>query len=150
MKFASRLLVVVAVLGALQASSTGAASAATAEDQLVSLVNRERVARGLAPLAVEAGLRGVAHDWTATMATGRRCPSGLAHNPAVGTDVPEGWTSLGENVACGGSVKTLYSVLMKSPRHRANILGDFNVVGMGVLVDRQGSVWLTQLFATYP
>jgi uncharacterized protein YkwD len=149
MKSALRLLLAVAVLGALQSSSVGVATASgpSAEDQLVSLVNRERVARGLSPLAVDDGLGQVASDWTGTMAT-QRCPSGLAHNPDFDTKVPGGWDNLGENVACGGSVKTLFSVLMKSSPHRANILGDFDTVGIGVRV-RGGLLWVTQIFANY-
>ncbi len=153
MKIVLRLLAAVAVLGAVQSSSLAVASAAgaSAEQQFVALVNNERVSRGLRPLAFHAGLTSLADDWTDVMVSrSRGCGGGLAHNPRYSRDAPAGWTSLAENVACGGSVKTLHKLMMSSPMHRANILGDFNAGGVGVAVARSGTVWVTELYATYP
>lgn len=148
MRSVLRLLLAVVVIGALQSSSVGVATAARAsvEEQFVSAVNGERAKYGLAPLTVNLQLQGVASDWTDSMAT--RCPTGLAHNPSLETDVPPGWRSLGENVACGGSVKKLTNALLKSPLHRANILGDFDSIGIGVTGNR-AALWVTQIFAAY-
>ncbi len=153
MKLIIRLLLAVAVLGAVQSSYVGVATAAStsAEKQFVSLINTERTKRGLAPLSVNSGLTSVARRWTDTMVSkSRGCPSGLAHNRNYTEQVPRGWTRIGENVGCGGSVTSVHKALMKSKGHRANILGEFNQVGIGVTVDSRGSVWITQNFANYP
>lgn len=153
MKIVLRLVLAVAVLGAVQSSSLGVASAGgtSAEEQFMALVNSERASRGLNPLAFHAGLTSLANDWTdAMVSTSRGCGGGLAHNPRVADDAPAGWTNLGENVACGGSVKVLHKLMMSSPMHRDNILGDYNAGGIGVAVDRSGTVWVTEVYATYP
>ena len=148
MRSVLRLLLAVAVIGALQSSSAGVATAAdtSVEEQFVSAVNGERAKYGLAPLTVNLQLQGVASDWSDSMAT--RCPNGLAHNPSLETDVSPGWRSLGENVACGGSVKELSNAFLNSPLHRANILGDFTSIGIGV-TGKRAALWVTQIFATY-
>ncbi len=153
MKFIIRLLLAVAMLGAVQSSYVGVATAAStsAEKQFVSLINKERTKRGLAPLTVNRELANVARRWTDTMVSNSQgCPSGLAHNRGYAKQVPGGWSRIGENVGCGSSVTSVHRALMRSKSHRANILGDFNQVGIGVSVDRRGSVWITQNFGNYP
>lgn len=169
MKLVIRLLLALAVLSAVQSSYVGvgnashrkaaraervasaAPSSSSAEERFVSLVNQERKTRGLAPLAVNPDLRAVAGNWTGRMVSNSRgCPDGLAHNPNYSNQVPSGWNRVGENVGCGTSVETIHKALMNSSGHRANILGDYREVGIGVRVDSRGSVWITQIFATYP
>lgn len=153
MKLTARLLLALALVGAVSSSHVGVAIAAesSAEDQFVTLANKERTKRGLDPLTVNSKLGDLASDWTDTMVSrSKGCPGGLSHNPDYIDDAPGGWTRIGENVGCGGSVKSVHKALMKSKGHRANILGDFNQVGIGVEVDSRGSVWITQIFADYP
>ncbi len=49
-------------------------------------------------------------------------------------------TALGENIAWGtgslGSVRNIFSAWINSPGHRANILGDFAEIGIGLRVGR--------------
>jgi uncharacterized protein YkwD len=63
----------------------------------------------------------------------------------------------GENLAWGsgrsGSVRTAFSLLIHSPEHRENILGDYSVIGIGLGVgtlagNRDAQVW-TQHFGSH-
>jgi uncharacterized protein YkwD len=56
------------------------------------------------------------------------------------------WTSVGENVAVGGSVSSIFGGLTASPGHNANMLGDFTHIGVGVWVDSSGTLWTTHVF----
>jgi uncharacterized protein YkwD len=138
------VLAVALVGGIFALSSPGSASTAD-EATLASLVNGARSAAGLAPLTVSGALSDVARAHSASMAA----KGTLSHSGdlagAVGTAVGD-WTSLAENVAVADSVAEAHSELMASGEHRAHILGDFTVLGVGV-VDSGGRVWVTELFA---
>ena len=134
------------------ATATPQSPTAQAEQRFVELINRDRLAAGLPALAVNPEIRTVARNWTATMIRqADSCnPGDLRHNPNFAEEVPEGWRAVAENVACGQSVESLHQLLMASSGHRANILGDFTHVGVGVGFDAAGDVWVTQNFARYP
>jgi hypothetical protein len=149
----SRLALVVAVLATVQVSHAGAAYAASsaAERQFVDLINQDRAASGKPALAVHPDLVTVARNWTDSMiADGKGCGGSLVHNPDYTEQYPSGWTRAAENVACGQSVESLHRALMSSSGHRANILGDFNQIGVGVSVDSRGTMWVTQNFMKHP
>ncbi|MET0595062.1 MAG: CAP domain-containing protein, partial [Polyangiaceae bacterium] len=56
---------------------------------------------------------------------------------------------VGENVAHAANVVLAHRALWSSPSHRDNLLQPrFDRVGVGVTADSDGSVWVTQLFAT--
>ncbi len=72
----------------------------------------------------------------------------LFHNPDLTTDV-KGWRSVGENVAYNSSVTRAHTLLMGSPPHRANLLSTgFTQIGLGVVKDSRGTVWVVQVFRT--
>lgn len=149
MKRMSRLALVVAMVASVQVASVGAAFAAlpAAEQQFVDLINGDRAAAGKPALAVHPDLRTVARNWTDSMiADGKGCGDSLVHNPNYTKQYPSGWTRAAENIACGQSVESLHRALMGSSGHRANILGDFNQIGVGVSVDSRGTMWVTQDF----
>jgi uncharacterized protein YkwD len=122
---------------------------------MVTLVNDARAAEGLAPLEHALDVADVAAAWSATMAaTGE-----MEHNP----DFPDQiccWAQVTENVAwsepprtrfSGDPVATtvgeLHEALLDSPGHRVNILDALATeIGIGVHVDANGSVWITQNF----
>src|SRR5205814_7191192 len=56
-------------------------------------------------------------------------------------------TGLAENVGYGPSFDATTSAFYSSPTHRANILGNFTVVGVGVATGSDGTVWVTEEFA---
>ncbi len=153
MKRVSCLGLVVGLFAVVQVASMGTAAAAVpaAEQQFVDLINQERAERGLSTLAVHPDVRTVARNWSDEMiADGKGCGASLSHNPDYKTQVPQGWTRVAENVACGQTVGQLHDLLMASSGHRANILGDFNQIGVGVSIDGGGTMWVTQNFMQHP
>ncbi len=55
---------------------------------------------------------------------------------------------VGENVAHAASVRLAHRALYESPSHRANLLrGEFDHIGVAVLGDADGSVWVAEVFA---
>jgi uncharacterized protein YkwD len=54
-------------------------------------------------------------------------------------------TNVGENVARAASVALAHRALWHSPSHRANLLRrDFDRIGVGVIRDAQGTVWVAE------
>jgi hypothetical protein len=123
---------------------TGTASAAdeSVEQQFVELINADRAASGLGSLAVRSELVPVARQWSLKMIG----DGALSHNPALGSQLPSGWTRYGENVGYGSSVATLHTAFMNSAGHRANVLGDYNQLGVGAERDGSGRLWVTVAF----
>jgi uncharacterized protein YkwD len=121
---------------------------------LLQLTNEARVKAGRPALQVSAGLRHIARGWSAAMA--RR--DELAHNPRrvqqVERRVTTRWVHLAENVGYAidsdASARELagriFALLMDSPGHRANILGEFDRTGIGIRVTHAGKLWVTQVF----
>ena len=120
------------------------------EKQMLDLVNRERVANGLQPLAPDPELTEVARAHSADMfARGY-----FAH------DTPEGLTpfdrmqkanvrflTAGENLALAPTVSIAHSGLMNSPGHRANILRpQFGRVGIGIMDGGMRGIMVSQEF----
>lgn len=136
-----------ALVGLVVASPGSPGSASTADEAtLASLVNGARTAAGLPPLAVDGALSATARSHSAAMAAaGSLFHSGNLAG-AIGDSVT-GWTSIAENVAVAGSVTEAHRSLMASSAHRAHILGDFNVLGVGVVAGSDGRVWVTERFA---
>jgi ribosomal protein L24E len=122
----------------------------SAESQFLGLLNDERVRAGHTPLTRDGALDGVAREWSTTMMREDR----LYHRPnlvdAVDTRVTRSWTRIGENVGVGGSVERLHQAFMNSPGHKANVLGAYNRVGVGVVVEGDGTIWVTFNFMNGP
>ena len=58
-------------------------------------------------------------------------------------------THIGENVAHAANIVLAHRALWSSPSHRDNMLHPrFDRIGVGVTPDPDGSVWVTELFAT--
>ena len=124
---------------AAQASTT---TAAAAEARFLSHLNGARTAAGLRPYIVGSHLVRVARQHSAAMASGQR----LYHNPDLTSDIVN-WQAVGENVGEGPTEPDVHSAFMHSPEHRANILDrDFTRIGIGVTIDKQGVVWVTEDF----
>ena len=122
------------------------------EDKLLALVNSEREAHRLPPLAFDPLLRDLARGHSEKMAA----TGVLAHDfpgyaaleeRAAGAGLP--FTKIGENVANGETfvVRFFHEALLASPRHRENILDpEFTHLGIG-FVRRGDARWATQEFA---
>jgi hypothetical protein len=112
------------------------------EAQFIAKVNAARQANGQAPYAVMSDLTSIARGHSANMAS----QQSLYHNPSLTTQVPN-WQAVGENVGEGPDVTDIATAFMQSPEHRANILDhDFTQIGVGVSVDKNGIVWVTEDF----
>jgi hypothetical protein len=118
-------------------ASAAPASPGTAEDQYFALINQTRAARGLGALTRDGGLDNLARQWSSNMGS----TGSFNHRPnlgaAVGTVEPN-WRGAAENIGMGDSdasnVARIHDRFVASPGHFANIIGDFNRVGVGVII----------------
>lgn len=120
------------------------------EDALTTMVNLARASERLAPLVRDSALDELARAHALRM----RATNRTAHD--VGDGRPherierEGIVAkaIGENVAHAASVALAHRALWASPSHRGNLLDPrFQRVGIGVVPDKDGSLWIAQIFA---
>lgn len=146
-------MVLVALVAALVSLVGPGAAPARADDvddewAFVRLINESRAEQGLAPLTHYGPMRDIARAQSIRMGQQNR----LYHNPnlrdEVQARVPD-WQRAGENVGQGWEVDGLHRAFMNSAAHRANILGDYNYVGIGV-VRAGGYTWVTEVFLKAP
>jgi hypothetical protein len=137
----------VAVLLTLSLSVMGLGLAATADsgqdNQFLSAINASRASAGLAPLAMSGSLQSYATSHSVDMANAGK----IYHSTSaqLGAAAGSGWTNLGENVGRGPDVSTLHTAFMGSSGHKANILGDYNYVGIGTAT-KDGYLYVTAVF----
>jgi uncharacterized protein YkwD len=119
--------------------------------EMVTLVNIERGNRGLPVLRLDDRASAAARAHAADMASMRL----MQH---VGSDGSDGgirltragyaWSSWGENIGAGFvDPGTLFTAWMNSEGHRANLLGDFTDVGVGVVATADGVPYWSLLVA---
>jgi uncharacterized protein YkwD len=120
------------------------------EARMLELINKERVAAGLKPLAPDPELTQVA----------RRHSADMFARGYFSHDTPEGrdpfarmreanvhFLTAGENLALAPTVQVAHNGLMHSPGHRANILHpDFGRVGIGIMDGGRRGLMVTQDF----
>jgi uncharacterized protein YkwD len=120
------------------------------DDALARMITAARHEARRRPLLRDARLDAIARAHAARMMARR----------ALGHDVGDGDPAArlegrglearetGENVAHAASVALAHRALYASPSHRENLLGDrFERMGVGVVRDGDGSVWVTETFA---
>ena len=120
------------------------------EAKMLELVNNERTAAGLTPLAADPELTEVARRHSADMfARGY-----FAHNTPEDRDPFDrmreskvSFLAAGENLALAPTVQVAHTGLMNSPGHRANILRpQFGRVGIGIMDGGLRGIMVTQNF----
>ena len=117
--------------------------------QVAGIVNRERAANGLSPLKYsdklsEAAL--VRAEEIQTVFSHTR-PNGTRCFTAV-TEAGINYSSVGENIAYGQRTpEEVMNSWMNSSGHRANILGSYEYIGIGVTY-KNGTYYWSQFFAT--
>lgn len=120
------------------------------EAEMLRLVNNERIAAGLKPLAPDPELTEVARKHSSDMfARGY-----FAHDTPEGRDpfdrmraAEVRFLTAGENLALARSVPIAHTGLMNSPGHRANILrAEFGRVGIGIMDGGMRGLMVTQNF----
>lgn len=122
---------------------------------MLGWVNEERALNDLPPLAHADDIARVAEAWSEEMAA----MTSMEHNPAFGDQLCC-WELVTENVAYGEAYRVwlpgdpverltreLHEGLLGSPGHRANLLDpSVDQIGIGVHLDAEGTMWITQNF----
>ncbi len=119
------------------------------EQELINLVNQERLAQGLKPLQVDMTLVKLAKAKSHEMATtGEVSHYARSKFHALLDDAGVTYRQAGENLAKAGSVSRVHNGLMLSSGHRANILySGYTHIGVGII--RYGTMYYaTQIFIT--
>jgi uncharacterized protein YkwD len=153
MRRSARALAAVAVTAALSAvalvgpAATPASAHVGTDARLTEFlmaisINGVRAQHGLPPLHFDGALSDSARAWSADMASRRT----LAHSRNLASTVSGPWSAVAENVGAGPHPPAIQDYFLSSPIHRANILGNYTRMGIGVVVDRAGTVWVTQRF----
>lgn len=120
------------------------------EAEMLELVNRERSAAGLAPLAPDPALVEVARRHSADMWTrgyfSHVTPEGRNPFDRI-READVRFLTAGENLALAPTVPVAHTGLMNSPGHRANILRpQFGRVGIGIMDGGMRGLMVTQNF----
>jgi uncharacterized protein YkwD len=113
---------------------------------VLSFMNRQRSAAGLAALSRNGCLDSKARAWSQQMAAS----GSLGHNPntASDTDACLSWTSRAENVAYSSSAAAVNDLFWGSSSHRDNILrASVTMAGVGAVRASDGTLWVTVMFA---
>jgi Cysteine-rich secretory protein family len=120
------------------------------EQQFLGVTNQDRANAGLPALENDESAANVARAWAQTMAASGT----LQHNPnlanQITTQVTTQWTAIAENIGVGPDVATVQQAFMASAPHRANILGNYNRVGIGTARDTAGRLWVALDFVNGP
>ena len=135
-------LLLVAALATIGLGVTAGADSGS-EAEFLAKINSSRANAGLAPLASKGSLTSYARTHTAAMMdAGEIYHSSSAQLGAAGGT---GWDRMGENVGRGQTPSSLHEAFMNSSGHRANILGDYNYVGIGTGT-KDGYLYVTVIF----
>ena len=121
------------------------------EEIILNLLNQDRISAGLAPLTHDPALSAIARMKSQDMVDGGY----FAHeSPTWGkardmlTRLGYSFRACGENIARHATVEKAQAAFMTSEGHRRNILSpNLERVGVGVVFDRNGHPYVTQLFA---
>lgn len=159
------LILSVAVIVATQASacsksvSGNASSSSTVrnsgdkEEDILFFVNKFRKSKGLPALSLDETLSVEARGHSKSMANGR---TGFGHD-GFEQRIDDISKKLGrvsaaaENVAYGNlSAEAVVDGWIKSPGHRKNMLGNFNLIGIGTAKGKGNIVYFTQIFISKP
>jgi hypothetical protein len=124
------------------------------EQELLTLVNQQRVQQGLQPLTLDNALTAVARNHS----------QGMAEQGFISHDLPSGslktrliragylYEAARENVASAQTIAKAHVALLNSPPHKKNILAtDVTCVGIGIArvpPTQNGQLFITEVFAT--
>jgi uncharacterized protein YkwD len=132
------------ISAALVAAAPRPAEAATrpVERRFARMVNETRGTATLSPLRLNGRLSEVARRHSKRMAA-----RGELYHSDLNRLLGHGISSVGENVAMGGSLQEMLAAFMASPPHVQNIMGTYSRTGVGVYRGA-GRLWITQIFAS--
>ncbi|MCW2779540.1 MAG: Transporter, partial [Frankiales bacterium] len=129
-------------------TTTRAGADAAGTRELLRLVNARRTSLGLPAVALDRRLAAQALTHTRDMVAAGR----LSHADSLFTRATKarlGLRLVGENVAYAGDVARAHRQLLDSPHHREIVqTRGWDVVGLAVVRDDDGAVWVTEDFGT--
>jgi uncharacterized protein YkwD/uncharacterized membrane protein required for colicin V production len=121
------------------------------EAEMIDMVNRERLERGIHPLVFDPELVPVARAHSQEMLELGYFSHVSPNTGTLGDRLNSAgiqYMSAGENLAYAPDVQIAHRGLMQSDGHRANILEtSFDRIGIGVLEAPDGTIMVTQVFA---
>ena len=122
-------------------------SSAEMELYVFNAINGVRARAGLPAVQLREDLSVIARDWSTQMAAA----GFISHRPQaeLSAMLPAGWSGWAENVAEAPTVQWAQSALEQSSGHYRNMVGQYTVVGVGVVVAPSGQVFVTHNFAKY-
>jgi len=122
--------------------TTAFADGPSDEASFVAGINSLRASKGLAALAVDAGLTDKARGWAQTMADKNM----IWHSVLSDANTAD-WQRLGENVGRGGTVVGLDTAFVNSPHHYENLVDPtFGSIGLGVVRGADGVIFVAEEF----
>jgi uncharacterized protein YkwD len=122
------------------------------EYDVARLINEHRSVQHLATLALDTAVAAIARAHSMTMAQGR---TPLGHDGfaerAKRVEAFLTFNEIAENVALNDysgarTVRVAVDGWLRSPHHRENIEGGFDITGVGIARSRNGTFYYTQLF----
>lgn len=149
------LLAFAVVLSSVSGLSLGAVAAEAAitptdlgamRAKILSDTNAYRAAAGQPPLQMTSGLNNQAQNWSSSQADNKT----MAHDPNYVSKLPGVYLNSGENVGFGSEYTQITAAWYSSPGHRANLLGQYNEIGIGVAYDENNEPYYTQYFGNNP
>ena len=108
-------------------------------------IDVERAQVGLGPLVVDPVVSQQALEWSGGMALFNTLVEDRLYVAEMSSAVPA-MSRYGENVGVGPTAASVEAAFMASPPHRANMLGNYTHMGVGVFVAGNGMVWVTERF----
>lgn len=127
------------------------ASLSVQEQTAGNLLNNDRARYNLSPLIIDPALCRIARIKSEDM----RDNQYFAHTSPTYGNVRQmlrqfgySYSAAGENIAHHATIEKAQAAFLSSPGHRKNIMSSaYTKVGIGVARDKQGFVYLTQIFA---
>jgi len=120
------------------------------EAQMISLLNGEREAAGVAPLQDQGWAHSIAREHSQEMAAAGNIWHNMTGYMDQGHQVL-GAIYLGENVSMDHSLEANDARLFASPGHHQNIVDPrFNYIGIGIALDANNWVYVTEDFSQVP
>jgi uncharacterized protein YkwD len=126
-------------------SSTTTMSASDVALAFEWAIDVERAHHGLGGLSVDAMVSDQAQKWSGGMALYKTLAEDRFYSAELSASDPN-WQWSGENVGVGATAASIEAALMASPPHRANMLGAYTHMGVGVFIDGTGLIWVTERF----
>lgn len=110
-------------------------------------VNSYRMIKNLPRFRRYIPMEEAARAWTEDMAN----RDVLEHSNNITENVPDGWSSAGENVGKGGTIASLMRKFKESPGHNSNLLNPaYTHFGIGAGINSRNVMYTTHRFASVP